>query len=284
LNFLIAGSLVKSVASFKHHFNDSHIMAPTFGILAALILLFAAFVANKNKEAIEETNSVIASEDKKHARQTETFKGLVSDIDGLVTDKEDADAAREAKQTDLDKQLAENKATEAELASKKAEAASIEEEVASAEDKLKTVGDPRDLAPKIEALKMAVAGMEDDVALINAQVSKLLSDKKATDSQATELKRVLSYRTKGMSQPTLRTRINSIFRNYGFVTLAGGDGAGVVAGSKLSVLNNGEEIAQLRVTAVEANSSSANIIPSSLKGDTSISIGDVVIPVEAGKK
>lgn len=284
MNFLIAGSLVKSVASFKHHFNDSHIMAPTFGILAALILLFAAFVANKNKEAIEETNSVIASEDKKHARQTETFKGLVSDIDGLVTDKEDADAAREAKQTDLDKQLAENKATEAELASKKAEAASIEEEVASAEDKLKTVGDPRDLAPKIEALKMAVAGMEDDVALINAQVSKLLNDKKATDSQATELKRVLSYRTKGMSQPTLRTRINSIFRNYGFVTLAGGDGAGVVAGSKLSVLNNGEEIAQLRVTAVEANSSSANIIPSSLKGDTSISIGDVVIPVEAGKK
>ena len=275
---------MKSVASSKHHLNDLHIMAPTFGSLAALILLFAAFVANKNKEAIEEANSVIAQEDKKFDRQTTTYDGLVSDIDGLVTDKEDADASREAKQIDLDKQLAENKATEAELASKKAEAASIEEEVASAEDKLKAVGDPRDLAPKIEALKMAVAGMEDDVALINAQVSKLLSDKKTTDSQATELKRVLSYRTKGMSQPTLRTRINSVFRNYGFVTLAGGDGAGVVAGSKLSVLNNGEEIAQLRVTAVEANSSSANIIPSSLKGDTSISIGDVVVPVEAGKK
>ena len=45
---------MKSVASFKHHLNDSHIMAPTFGTLAALILLFAAFVANKNKEAIED--------------------------------------------------------------------------------------------------------------------------------------------------------------------------------------------------------------------------------------
>ena len=259
-------------------------MAPTFGTLAALILLVAAFVANKNKEAIEETNSVIANQERiKKERQTR-FEGLVATIKGLENDKKDADAAREAKQTDLDKQLAENKATEAELASKKSEAASIEEEVASAEDKLKTVGDPRDLAPKIEALKMAVAGLEDDVALINAQVSKLLSDKKTTASQVTELKRVLSYRTKGMSQPTLRTRINSVFRNYGFVTLAGGDGAGVVAGSKLSVLNNGEEIAQLRVTAVEANSSSANIIPSSLKGDASISIGDVVVPVEAGKK
>ena len=145
--------LVKSVASRRHHLNDSHIMAPTFGTLAALILLFAAFVANKNKEAIEETNSVIASEDKKYARQTETFNGLVSDIDGLVADKEDADAAREAKQIDLDKQLAENKATEAELASKKAEAASIEEQVASAEDKLKTVGDPRDLAPRLRPSK-----------------------------------------------------------------------------------------------------------------------------------
>ncbi|MCH1510174.1 MAG: hypothetical protein L7T84_13280, partial [Akkermansiaceae bacterium] len=135
MNFLIAGSPVKSVASFKHHLNDSHIMAPTFGTLAALILIFAAFVANKNKEAIEETNSVIANEDKKFERQTGSFNKLVSEITGLVTDKEDADAAREAKQTDLNKQLAENKATQAELASKKAEAASIEEEVASAEDK-----------------------------------------------------------------------------------------------------------------------------------------------------
>jgi len=275
---------VKSVASFKHHLNDLHIMANTFGIMAALILFFAAIVATKNKKAIVETNKKIADQERIERDRQTRFEGLITDIEGLETDKEDADAAREAKQIDLDKQLAENKATKAELASKKAEVVSIKEEVASAEDKLKTMGELRELAPMIEALKMAVSGMEDDVALINAQVSKLLSDKKTTDSQATELKRVLSYRTKGISQPTLRTRINSVFRNYGFVTLAGGDGAGVVAGSRLSVLNNGEEIAQLRVTAVEANSSAAKIIPSSLKGDTSISIGDVVIPVEAGKK
>ena len=259
-------------------------MVNTFGILAALILIFAYYVGEQNKKAIKETNSVIASEVAAKERQTKKFNGLVAEITGLETDKKDADTAREAKKSDLDKQLAENKATEAELASKKAEVASIKEEVASAEDKLKTMGELRDLAPKIEALKTAVAGLEDDVALINAEVSKLLSNKKTTDSQAIELKRVLSYRTKGMSQPTLRTRINSVFRNYGFVTLAGGDSAGVVAGSKLSVLNNGKEIAQLRVTAVEANSSSADIIPSSLKGDISISIGDVVIPVEVGKK
>ena len=56
---------MKSVASFKHHLNDSHIMAPTFGTLAALILLFAAFVANKNKEAIEETNSKLSQNEDK---------------------------------------------------------------------------------------------------------------------------------------------------------------------------------------------------------------------------
>ena len=259
-------------------------MANTFGILAALILLFAAFVANKNKEAIETTNSVIASENKKHERQENTHKDLVADITLLESETEEANVAREAKQIDLDKQLAENKASQADLDSKTAEAASIEEEVAEAQDKLKEVGDPRDLAPKIEALKTSVAGLEDDVALINAQVSKLLSDKKSTSDRATELKRVLSYRTTGKSQPNLRTRINSVFRNYGFVTLASGDSAGVVAGSKLSVLRNGEEIAQIEVTAVEANSSSANIIPSSIKEDASISIGDVVVPVETGKK
>ncbi len=61
---------MKSIASFKHHLNDSHIMAPTFGTLAALILLFAAFVANKNKEAIETTNEKIAKENDRFDRQT----------------------------------------------------------------------------------------------------------------------------------------------------------------------------------------------------------------------
>jgi hypothetical protein len=283
LNFLIAGSPLKSVASLKHHLNDSHIMANTFGILAALILLFAAFVANKNKEAIEGTLAKIDQEEKKLARQENTHKGLVADIEGLVEDKKVADEAREAKQIDLDAQLASNKAVQADLETKKGEAASIEEEVATAQDKLKELGPIRDLGPKIEALKMAVAGLEDDVALVNAQVSKLRSDKTSTADRATKLKQELSYRTTGKSQPHLRTRINSVFRNYGFVTLAGGDSAGVVAGSKLSVQRNGEEIAQIQVTAVEANSSSANIIPSSLKGDSSISIGDIVIPVETKK-
>jgi len=254
-------------------------MANTFGIIAALILLFAAFVANKNREAIKETNDVIASEEKKHTRQSKTHADLVADIEGLEEDKLAAEEERDNKQVDLDKKLAENKATQADLDSKTAEATSMEEEVASAEDKLKEVGNPRELGPKIEVLRMAVTGLKDDVALINAQVSKLLSDKKSTATRSASLKKELSNRTTGKSQPHLRTRINSVFRNYGFVTLAGGDGAGVVAGSKLSVLRNGEEIGRLEVTAVEANSSSANIIPSSLKGDTSLSIGDVVVPV-----
>lgn len=259
-------------------------MANTFGILAALVLLFAAFVATKNKDAIETTIADIGKEEKKLGRQTETHKGLVADIAGLVNDKEEADVAREKKQIDLDKQLAANKATQAELDSKKAEATSIEEEVASAQDKLKEIGNLPELGPKIEALKMTVAGLEDDLALINAQVSKLRSDQKATSERADTLRKTQSNYTVGRSQPHLRTRISSIFRNYGFVTLAGGDSAGVVGGSKLSVMKNGEEIARLTVTAVEANSASANIIPSSIKEEASISIGDVVVPVAVDKE
>lgn len=255
-------------------------MANTFGILAALVLLFAAFVATKNKDAIKQTIDVIGKEEDKKSRQTNTFNTLVADIATEVEEKKVADEAREAKQIDLDKQDAANKATQADLDSKKAEAASMEAEVASAQDKLKEIGDLPELGRKIEALKMTVAGLEDDVALINAQVSKLMGDRKSTSEKAENLRKELSNRTTGKSQPWLRTKISSIFRNYGFVTLAAGDSAGVVGGSKLSVLRNGEEIAQLRVTAVEANSSSANIIPSSIKEETSISIGDVVVPAD----
>jgi len=47
----------------------------------------------------------------------------------------------------------------------------------------------------------------------------------------------------------------------------------------LSVLRDGEEIAKLIVTGVEANTSAANIIPSSVKGDVTVSPGDKVVPL-----
>ena len=88
----------------------------------------------------------------------------------------------------------------------------------------------------------------------------------------------------GQSLPSLKTRIRSIYPNWGFVTLASGNNAGVMANSTLNVVRDGETIAKLLVTAVEAGSSSASIVPDSLAPDVTLQVGDRVIPGQAAAK
>jgi len=82
----------------------------------------------------------------------------------------------------------------------------------------------------------------------------------------------------------LKTRIRSIYPNWGFVTLAAGNNAGVVANSSLDVVRDGETVAKLLVTAVESSSASASIVPDSLAPDVTLSVGDQVIPGQVAAK
>ena len=77
------------------------------------------------------------------------------------------------------------------------------------------------------------------------------------------------------------TRISSIFPAYGFVTLPVGNSAGVVSGSSLDVVRDGEVVARLRVSSVEAGRSAAEIVPDSLAQDTVLMVGDRVVPSAA---
>ena len=63
---------------------------------------------------------------------------------------------------------------------------------------------------------------------------------------------------------SLKTSISAIYSGWGFVILAGGDNEGVVPGSMLNVMRAGEVIAKLRVTAVEAGRSAADIVIDSM--------------------
>ena len=69
-------------------------------------------------------------------------------------------------------------------------------------------------------------------------------------------------------------------RVLGFVILAGGDNEGVVPGSMLNVVRAGKVIAKLRVTAVEAGRSAADIVVDSMSADTMLRAGDEVVAEE----
>jgi hypothetical protein len=74
----------------------------------------------------------------------------------------------------------------------------------------------------------------------------------------------------------LKTRITSIYPNWGFVTLADGMTAGVAGGSPLDIVRDNEVIAKLLVTTVERNSASASIVPDSIADGVTLMIGDRV--------
>jgi len=65
-------------------------------------------------------------------------------------------------------------------------------------------------------------------------------------------------------------------RTWGFVTLAGGDSVGIVKDSTLDVIRNGEKVGEVVVTAVEANTAGASIVPTE-SGQPALYPGDLVV-------
>lgn len=253
-------------------------MANTFGILAAVALLFGAFVSFKNKQNLESVDAAIVTEENTNEKQTKIFDGLKSDIDNLVSEKEDYDKTKEETQAALDQQTESNDALDQQITSKRKEADAAKAKADQAEEVLKEVGDIRELVPKMKTLRADIQQLEDDISINSTVVDRLEGNKSQTGALAQELADKIKQRTSGVSY-FKSTQVRSVFRQWGFVTLAGGDNIGVVKKSKLSVQRGGEEIAQLIVTAVEPNSAAANIIPSSAKGDVSVSPGDTVVPL-----
>lgn len=253
-------------------------MANTFGILAAVALLFGAFVSFKNKGQLESLASAISKEEGIKAKQTKIYEGLNADIDQLVAEKADYDKTKEETQAALEKQVAANADLDQQIASKRGEADAAKAKADEAEEVLNATGDVRELVPKMKTLRSDIAQLDDDISINAAVVDRLEGSKNQSVAQAQNLAEIISQGTSGVSYFE-STKVRSVFRQWGFVTLAGGDKIGVVKKSKLSVLRGGEEIAQLIVTGVEPNSAAANIIPSSVKGDVTVSPGDTVVPI-----
>ena len=89
-----------------------------------------------------------------------------------------------------------------------------------------------------------------------------------------------AMRTSGNSSISLKTRIRSVYPTWGFVTLNGGDKAGVVLNSTLAVVRDDEVVCKLFVTTVERDSASANIVPDSIDPGVVLMVGDRVVPME----
>ena len=132
--------------------------------------------------------------------------------------------------------------------------------------------------PKMRATSAELEELSQSIATAEAEVANLTAQNSSSEAQVGKAKMFLEAFASGNSLPTLQTRIRSIYPNWGFVTLASGNNAGVVNNSSLDVVRDDQVICKLLVTAVESTSASASIVPDSMKDDITLMVGDLVVP------
>jgi archaellum component FlaG (FlaF/FlaG flagellin family) len=252
-------------------------MANVFGILTAIVLALAGLVAYQNKAAYE-----------LEIANTSTVKSKLEASQKRLKLAEDTYTATLAKRTGIDEEIVKLQTTEADLTKANVDLTSAKEDLTA---KIDTNKSKSDESPEKTG---KLSNFQDDIAEIrklNTELEELAQLKTSaatklenltalnsqTEAHASAIKKKFEIITSGQSLPTLKTQIRAIYPTWGFVTLASGNQAGVVANSTLEVVRDGTVIGKLLVTSVEANSASASIIPDSLAQDVTLMIGDRVI-------
>ena len=259
-------------------------MVNTFGILSALVLLFATFVAYKNKEEYNTQIEVTERESGKRDRNQTKFETLRDEIADLNAKKDTANKSRDDFQVKLEKQDEVNAGIEKEGNDSKATLDETKVRLAEKTETLKELGEIELLAGKIEGLTISIGELEEQQTILTTQNSRLRGQKTDTTARLNAIKEKLRNMNSGKSLPTMKTSVASVSRTLGFVTLNGGLKDGVVGGSKVAVMRGGEKIGELSVTAVTANSATADVVQSSLKDGVKVRAGDQVIAVDAAAK
>jgi hypothetical protein len=257
-------------------------MANVFGILTMIVLLLAGFVAFKNKERyaseITETNT-----QKENLKQSQLrFETAKTNLADTIAKREEVDAENVKLASDQAAQEKTNKDLEAQIADKTSKRDEQKQKLDEIREKTAKVGNIQELAPKMKASRAELEQLAQDITAAEAKLANLTSQNNSTESQIAAMKKMFDTISSGSSLPTVNTRIRSIYPTWGFVTLASGNAAGVVGNSTLDVVRDGNVIAKLLVTAVEANSASASIIPDSIVPDTTLMVGDRVVPTSKG--
>lgn len=274
--------LVSVHTEFKaSHFNP---MANVFGIITAIVLALAGFVAYKNKAANE---TEISNFDQAKIKLAESQKRLKTAQDGYtkaVAKRVEADAEVVKLSDQETAQKKTNEGLVQEKAAKTAEVEPNKQKIASIKENAAKVGDLNALAAKMRATKSELEEISQAMTVSDAKLANLTAQNSQAEAQANAGKATLEKYATGQSLPTLNTRIRMIYPTWGFVTLACGNNGGVVANSTLDVVRGGVTIAKLLVTSVESSTASASIIPDSIAPNVTLMVGDRVVAAQKEAK
>ncbi len=259
-------------------------MSKVFGTIAAVILAFSAFVAWKNQVAYKKQIETL------HTSQNveKSTKRDLAKAQKRLKDAEEAKTRHIAKKVEVDKEL-----EVAVVALAKAEKVVValeeeyknkETEIANADEILKGLPNPKELVPKVKGMRSDLAEATSAIATEEAKLANLTRQDKTGKERIKAIRELMRLQTSGESFPNLSTRISSVYRSWGFVILSAGDKQGVVSGSILNVMRDGEVIGKLKVTAVESGRSAADIVLDSVPEGISLHSGDKVVAAHKSEK
>ena len=253
-------------------------MANIFAIITAVLLAASAFLALKNKEAYAKE----IDERKVAERHLATTKTKLADLQGrrdrTIADKKENQEATVGLREEEEKQSTSNAAVKKDIAAKTEQSETQAAKIAGIKEKTAKAGELKELAGKIKRLQEEITGLEDEKVSKENQRTNLLALRTSTLSAVQTYKEETSWISSKKSYGN--ARINSIYPQWGFVTLSAGNSGGIVSGSTLSVVRGGEAIAELRVRSVESSRASADVVPDSLGEDVTLMVGDKVVPAE----
>ncbi len=251
-------------------------MANIFGILTAVVLAFAAFIAYKNKQAYgyelehrkTEEVKLKASEVRLEKAKTElaATQKQRSETETEVAKLKTDEAARKAANTALTQQIDTQKVT---VEANKKQLDGIREKTAP-------FGEIASLTAKVKDLRTATVDLKESIATNEGKLANLSNENSRMEGQIQVFKGENEMVARRESY-FIKTRINSLYPSWGFVTLGAGTTSGVVSGSTLEVVRGTTPVAKLLVTAVESNTASASIVPDSLAQGTALMVGDQVV-------
>ena len=252
-------------------------MSKIFGIIAAVILAVSAFVAWKNQGAYQNEIDRLHTEQAEEKSTTQELEGQQKRLKDAEEDKDGYLAKNEEMKEKLG--LANDNYGEAKKAVDSLQEAHKVKEAQIAEESQTLAGlkNPGELVPLIKRMQSQMLEAEDGIATQEAGLANLTRQEQDSKVRMESLRQAVNDYTTGSSLVGLKTRINSIYRNWGFVILAGGDRQGVVSGSTLDVMRAGEVIGKLKVTSVETGRAAADIILDSVAEGTILRAGDIVV-------
>ncbi len=248
-------------------------------IAAIVVLLAGGVFAYKNSEALKvEIQACKAAED-----ALANTNALLSDEKGKLADatqkKNSYEADYKALQQKLEELIASNDAMTKSMGPKEEELKTMVTQLDAIKAKSKDMANVAETMREIETMKEDNNKLKAQVDAASAKRDALVARIGQIESGVAALNKLESDQRAHVSPASLKTSIRNVYDTWGFVVLDSGANSGIVLGSRLAVLRDGDKIAELSVSNVETGKSSADIIPSSLTEGIQIRPGDQVVAV-----